>query len=394
MKKNKFGVVLSAELFFFAAVAMSFFSAATWAAYDQGDRNWIEPELSSWYDSNIFRKAKNDMSIAQRSDYVWQPKVSGHVDIDLSRQNFFLDSAVFNRNYQQHSDLNYTGVNNSLGWNWVLGSDWSGVLQYDIVHDLSSFEDINTAQRDMYTSNNLRSSVLHKITSNWQILAEAKTDHESHSMNDELNLHSLMLGGGVSYITDKGSEITLRRDHSSIEYNNDYFIWTAEKRGYQQNANQLIFVWPISDKLKSTLNFGQIKWHYDSDNFGDSSAFGGVKLEWQTTGKTKFTGSYNRQMNMPNQSLDTSMNETYNLTETWQSTEKLGFDISYRLNSQQYTGVNARTDDTSMYRINCNWSPVLNWVTSIYMQYQTRESEFATYIYTAETVGISLHYRY
>ena len=88
------------------------------------------------------------------------------------------------------------------------------------------------------------------------------------------------------------------------------------------------------------------------------------------------------------------MNETYNLTETWQSTEKLGFDISYRLNSQQYTGVNARTDDTSMYRINCNWSPVLNWVTSIYMQYQTRESEFATYIYTAETVGISLHYRY
>lgn len=219
-------------------------------------------------------------------------------------------------------------------------------------------------------------------------------DHESHSMNDELDLNSIMLGGGIRYITDKGSDIVVRRDHGEVEYKNDYFILTAEERGYQQDANQLIFMWPTSNKLKSTLNFGQVKWHYDTDNSSDSSTFGGAKLEWQTTEKTKLTGSYNRQMSMPNQSLDTSMNETYNLTGTWQSTEKLEFDLSYRLNSQQYIGVNARTDDTTMYRINCNWSPVFNWVTSAYIQYQTRESEFATYTYTAETVGISLHYKY
>nr|WP_321238922.1 hypothetical protein [uncultured Tolumonas sp.] len=394
MKKNKFGVVLSAELFSFAAVAMSFFSSTTWAAYNQGDHYWIAPELNSWYDSNIFRKANDDMNIAQRSDDVLQPKVSGHADIDLSRQNFFLDSAVFSRNYQKHSDLNYTGVNNMLGWNWVIGSDWSGVIQYGITHDLSTFEDINTAQRDMYTSNNLSGSVLHKLTSNWQILINETVDHESHSVNDELNLYSISLGGGIRYITDKGSEIVVRRDHDTVEYNDDYYIWTAEERGYQQDANQLIFMLPISDKLKSTLNFGQVKWHYSTDNSSDKSAFGGAELEWQVTGKTKLTGSYNRHMSMPKQSLDTSMNETYNLTGTWQSTEKIGLDVSYRLNSQRYTGVDARTDDTTMYRINCNWSPVLNWVTSVYMQYQARESEFSTYIYTAETVGISLHYKY
>jgi Uncharacterized protein conserved in bacteria (DUF2320). len=394
MKKNKFGVVLSAELFFFAAVAMSFFSSTTWAAYNQGDHYWIAPELNSWYDSNIFRKANDDMNIAQRSDGVLQPKVSGHADIDVSRQSFFLDSAVFSRNYQKHSDLNYTGVNNMLGWNWVIGSDWSGVIQYGIAHDLSTFEDINTAQYDMYTSNNLSGSILHKLTSNWQILINETADHESHSVNDELDLNSISLGGGIRYITDKGSEIVVRRDHDAVEYNNDYYIWTAEERGYQQDTNQLIFMLPISDKLKSTLNFGQVKWHYSTDNSSDKNAFGGAELEWQATGKTKLTGSYNRQMSMPKQSLDTSMNETYKLTGTWQSSEKIGFDVSYQLNSQRYKGVNARTDDTTMYRINCNWSPVLNWFTSIYMQYQTRESEFATYIYTAETVGISLHYKY
>jgi hypothetical protein len=381
-------------LFSFAAVAMTFFPATSFAAYNQGDHFWVAPEIASWYDSNIFRKADSDNSIAKREDQVWQPKVTAHFDTDLSRQNVFIDSSVFSRNYQQHSDLNYTGVNNTLGWNWAAGSDWGGVLQYTIAHDLSSFENINTAQSDMYTSNNVNGSVIHKITSHWQLLADASADNESHSMSNELDLNSTGLGGGVRYVTDKGSEIVIRHDHSAIKYKNDYFIWAAEDRGYQQDANQLILSWPISDKLKTSLNFGQVKWSYDSDSTDGSSSFGGAKLEWQTTEKTKLTSSYNRQMSMPKQSLDTTMSDTYSVGGAWQTTDKLGFDVSYRLNSQKYTGTSARTDDTKTYRLNCNWSPWLNWMSTTYLQYQKRDSDLDSYIYTANTVGISLQYKY
>lgn len=110
----------------------------SYAAYDTGDTFWLLPELSSWHDSNVFRIADNaDTQTAtgsdSKDDFIWQPKVSGHIETDLSKQNFFLDGAIFNRNYQKHSSLNYTGSNNAVGWNWAMGSDLTGTIKYAVV---------------------------------------------------------------------------------------------------------------------------------------------------------------------------------------------------------------------------------------------------------------------
>lgn len=397
MLKEQSGPLLTAELRTFAAVAIVF-TMPSYAAYDTGDTFWLLPELSSWHDSNVFRIADNaDTQTAtgsdSKDDFIWQPKVSGHIETDLSKQNFFLDGAIFNRNYQKHSSLNYTGSNNAVGWNWAMGSDLTGTIKYAVVRDLSSFEDVATAQRDMKRGSTLSNSVVYKLTSHWQFLADSALDDEDHSVSNELDLKNSSLGGGMQYVTDKGSAVVFRHDYSEIDYDNDYVI-TASERAYNQTADQLIFIWPITEKLKTTINVGNVKWHYDSDNSDHSSRFYGINNEWAVTEKTKLTAAYNKQLSSPSQSLDTGMSEAYSAGFTWVESAKIRYDVTYKLSKQDYQGTNARTDDTAIYHLSSTWTPVLNWNVVAYIQKQMRDSEFDVYRYTANSIGLSLQFKY
>jgi hypothetical protein len=398
MLKRQSGILLTAELRTFAAVAMVF-SLPCYAAFDASDKFWVLPELSSWHDSNVFRIADNaDTQTAtgsdSKGDFMWQPKVSGHIETDVSKQNFFLDGAIFNRNYQKHSNLNYTGSNNTVGWNWAIGSDLGGTIKYSVVRDLSSFEDVATAQRDMKRSNNLNNSVVYKLTSHWQFLADSSLDDENHSVNNELDLKNKSLGGGVQYITDKGSAIVIRHDYSQIDYANDYLLIAAADRAYNQTADQVIFIWPVSDKFKTTLNVGNVKWHYDSDNSDHSSHFEGINNEWSVTEKTKLTAAYNQQLSSPSQSLDTGMSQAYSAGLAWVESTKIRYDVTYKLTKQDYQGVKERTDNTTIYRLSSTWNPILNWSVNGYIQNQVRDSDFDEYRYTANSIGLSLQYKY
>lgn len=399
MLTKQSGILLTAELRTFAAVAIVFVMPSAYAAYNKDDAFWLLPELSAWHDSNVFRIADNANTQTatgsdSKDDFIWQPKITGHIETDVSKQNFFLDGALFNRNYQKHSTLNYTGSNNSAGWNWAIGSDLTGTIKYTVVRDLSSFEDIATAQRDMKKGNTLSNSVVYKLTSHWQFLADNAIDDENHSVNNELDLKSNAIGGGVQYVTEKGSAVVFRHDYSEIDYDNDYIFISAADRAYNQTADQVIFIWPISEKFKTTINVGNVKWHYESENADNSSRFYGINNEWSATEKTKLTAAYNRQLSAPSQTLDTGMSEAYSAGIAWIESVKIRYDATYKLTKQDYRGSNERTDDTTVYRVGSTWTPWLNWNVNAYLQNQKRNSQFEAYRYTANSVGLSLQYRY
>lgn len=398
MSKIQSGKWLTAELRIFAAVAMVF-AMPSYAAYDTSDSFWLLPEISSWHDSNVFRIADSaDTQTAtgsdSRDDYIWQPKVSGHIENKISKQNFFLDGALFNRNYQKHSNLNYTGSNNTVGWNWAIGSDFGGTIKYGVIRDLSSFENIATAQRDMKRENTLNNSLVYKLTSHWQFLTDSSITDENNSVSNELDLNNKSLGGGVQYVTDKSSTVAFRHDYSKIDYKNDYGLIAASDRAYNQTADQIIFIWPVTDKFKTTLNVGNVKWHYDSDNSDHSSRFNGINSEWAVTEKTKLIAAYNQQLSSPSQSLDTGMSEAYSVGIAWIDSAKIRYDVTYKLTKQDYQGLNERTDDTTIFRLGSTWNPLLNWNVNAYVQNQNRDSKFEEYRYTANSIGLSLQYKY
>lgn len=399
MPKRQFDKKVTAELRIFAAVAMAFSMQHVHAAYNEGDRFWITPEINSWYDSNVFRIADSaNTQIATgshyRDDFIWQPKVTGHIETDISRQNLYIDGSVFSRNYQKHSALNYTGINNTVGWNWVVGSDWAGTIKYNNLRDLSSFEDISTAQRDMRVADIISGSVFYKLTSHWQFLVDANVDNEDHNVNNELDLRSVAIGEGIQYITDKGSSIVLRHDNNRITYLNDYNIWSASERGFQQSSNQVIFTWPVTSKLKTTLNLGNLKWHYDTDDSTHTGSFSGVSFDWAATEKIKLNASYNRQMNAPSQNLDSSMADAFSTGITWIASAKTRYVFTYRNTKQEYVGTNARTDNIQFYQISSNWMPIINWNVIAYIQEQSRDSDIKSNQYSANSIGLSLQYKF
>lgn len=394
---------LNAKLPIFAAVAMAGANMPAHAAYDQADHVWIAPEATYWYDSNVFRIGDHADTVAylgnnHREDYIFQPKVSAHIDADLSRQKISYDGSVYSRSYQEHSSLNYVGTNQTLAWDWVIGSDLKGTISYNLVRDLSAFEDIASAQKDMRTGNILSLDAQYQITSNIAVLSEFGYDKERHSSKTELDLAATALAGGLQYKTDSGNSVTYRHDHNTISYeesyNNGIQLLTASERGYTQDADQIILEWLMTPDLLATVNVGRAAWEYDDDTTKNTSNFGGADLKWAYSPKTIFELSYVKQISVPSQSLYTSMSNEYKAMATWKATEKLTFMTIYKFTKQDYSGSYERTDKTNYYRISAEWQPFLNWDFQTYLERQKRNSDNENYKFNNNTIGINAKYKF
>lgn len=404
MTKNNRDKWLSAKLPLFAAVAMVCSQTTpAWAAYDAGDNAWISPAIDYWYDSNVFRLAdtadtQSSIGSSHREDYIFQPKVTGHVQTEVSRQRFYYDGSLFTRHYQEHSDLDYLGTTNALGWDWVVGSDWSGNLQYSNVRDLSAFEDISAAEKDMRTANKVTGSAAYNVLSDLQLFTDGEYDKEHHSTRSELNLNDMSIGGGIRYLTASGNSIAYRHDYNQIDYDEAYnssgTLLTADQRGYVQEADQLILMWLLGSDIQSTLNIGRATWDYDDATTKNKSSFGGINFKWAYSPKTTFEVGYQKQLSVPNQSLYTSMSNEYKAEVTWKPTEKLKLTGTYNYTKQNYTGSYVRTDKIDFYRFSSEWQPILNWTVLAYWQKQHRDSDLVGYIYSADTIGMNVQYKF
>ena len=399
MENHKLDKGLSAGLRIFAAVAMATHHVPVSAAFDSDDHIMLSPELNTWYDSNIFRLSDNadtygEIGSNDKGGFIIQPKINARISQNISRQTIFLDGELFRRTYRGHEDLNFTGSKSSTGANWNIGSQFSGTVKFENKRELSSFEDVSTATRDMSTASSFNNDINWRLTSNWNIIGDSSSLNQKHSNNKELDLNMTSVGGGLQYISDKETTVGYRHDYSRIKYLNDYYIWDKDQRGYNQSSDQFFFHYPLTTKLVTKINFGKVSWDYDNQTSSQESNFGGIVSDWNITEKTQIELSVERQLSSPTQTLDTSMGTTYGGQLNWKPSAKIKYDISSKLLEQSYAGTASRTDKTNIYRVGCEWIPEMNWLIIAYWQKQKRVSDYEVYRYSADTLGVNLKYTF
>ena len=379
-------------------MGLSLFSLHAQARYDETDHFKLIASLSTLHDDNVFRLAEGQSSgDLSRSDTIYTPTVRALYDNTFSRQQLSIDASIFQPHYQNNSEMQYTGHETSVQWIGAVGELWHPQLGYKNSQDLASFEDVALGVKDMINEQTFSGGLAYGGERNGKALIDASRKEKYHDTQRYLNLIDQGVGLAGGWITDKGTQATLRYDNRDIHFTEP--LQQVLSRDYTQNKLKLSTLWPVSAKVKLGASIGYIAWHFDANGSRSDELFGGADASWLYSEKLKFSTAYNRDADDPGANLRLSMTNAYNLQADWRMTTKLGWIASWKRRDTTYGVVQnsplpQQRDSTDTYRLGLGWSPRQFFSSNLYVQSEERSSNAAFNDYQDEQVGLDLQFKY
>lgn len=380
------------------AMGLSLFSLHAQARYDETDHFKLIASLSTLHDNNVFRLADGQSSgDLSRSDTIYTPTVRALYDNTFSRQQFSIDASIFQPHYQNNSEMQYTGHETNVKWNGAVGELWHPQLGYQNSQDLASFEDVVLGVKDMINEQIFSGGLAYGGERNGKALVDASRKEKYHDTQRYLNLVDQGFGLAGGWITDKGTQATLRYDNRDIHFTEP--LAQVLTRDYSQNKLKLGSVWPVTPKVNLGASIGYIAWRFDANGSHSDDVFGGADASWQYSEKLRFSTAYNRDADDPGANLRLSMTNAYNLQADWRMTTKLGWNASWKRRDTTYGVVQnsplpQQRDTTETYRLGLGWSPRDFFSGNLYVQSEERSSNNAFNEYQDEQVGLDLQFKY
>ncbi|WP_189458406.1 hypothetical protein [Jeongeupia chitinilytica] len=370
--------------------------AVAFGAVDETDPLILYADVSTLFDSNVFRLADSAPAEAyggSKSDVIVDPSIGMRVNWPVSRQQLLLDAQLSRPTYVRHRQLDYVGWQGQLGWDWQWGNAWSGRLGYSDSRTLSEFEDVMLGIKDLVRQQGGDLAATYALTSDWALLGSLASSQQHHDQRRYLDLQQDSAGGGVRYRSGLGSEVTARADFTRITYREDLLI-PADERGYRQWVTQLAVVWPVSAKTRLQGGYGWTSWKYQAEADWQRSPTGNLALSWQASGKTRLYADYRRAFESPGQNIGRNLIEGYGVGAEWQASERIGIDASWRREDKQVRQVLAYSQTTDYLRLGLKYQPDPALQLSVYGQHQARDSQLPLNDYRAAQAGIDLRLQF
>lgn len=372
------------------------------AAYDSEDTVKLFADVAYVYDSNVFRLSDKQENNAtrrhgQKSDSSVTAGVGGRIDLPLSRQNFYVTADVSYSNYLTFDELNGPAWDVGLGWNWVVGNQWSGDLSASTSRALSSFDDVLVSVIDTVETDRFAWNAQYQLLSNWALLANASYIQEKHDVRKYQNAENKSFGAGVSYISDRGFVVTLLHSWSKHQYDEDLII-PASLRGYSEQNTSLALRWPITEKFNANLNVGYNQWTSDFNKQKSTRPIGSVDLVWKVTPKTTLkTGAGQNFDSFGSNFVGRDLERTAYAGADWSVTEKSKLAAIYKyrqLETQLSTGFITQDANYDTVRITYDYQILRDMVIRSFIEFGSRDEKINQFDYSDEQVGISVKYNF
>ncbi|KPC51813.1 outer membrane beta-barrel protein [Amantichitinum ursilacus] len=369
-------------------------SATSWAAYDPTDAQYAYASAAYLYDSNVFRLSDNANTVAvlgqdKRSDMILTASAGGHAEIRPSRQVFALDLNVRAPFYNTYSDLNYVGWDGGAKWHGEIGKQFFGSASLTSAKTLSAFEDVAAALTDYATTNSGNAAFGAHITSNIDFQVHASESRVSHTDETWLDVKSQRAGSTLSYATDWGSTFGLDYEYTKVTYDNDTLLGQLLNTDYKEKTLGLSLHWPYSAKLSFDGNIGRLS--VDQDNGGSATSWqGGADVNWQITGKTSVALTYAHSLDSPGATSGQSFTDHYGINGHYALSAKIKLRGFATYDKRKYPGslnVGDFVENTRTFNVGLDWSPTTAIQTSLYGQYETRNSDIPGNTFGDHTIG-------
>lgn len=377
---------------------MSFLPLVAMAHYDESDRFKLIASVDSLYDDNLFRLSDSQSSgELSRSDTVITPQAQAIYSNTFSRQNITLDAAIYSPRYQQNESMDYTGHSFSGKWLGSVGERWHPQLGYDNSQTLASFDDVVLGLKDMINEQTFSGGLAYGGERYAKVLVDGSRVEKDHDSQIWLNLVDQGFGMSGGWISEAGSQATLRYDHRDIHYTEPLAYYLS--RDYTQQKWQIRTVWPVTNKTRLTADAGRIAWDFDANDSHSSDYVGGLGAFWAYTQKLQFSGQFHRDADSPGANVRVSISNNYSLRADWEMMTKLAWNLSWSRQDKQYgvlkeSPLPQQNDTTNSYRLGLSWLPYDFLNSAVFWQKQNRDSSTANNDYRDNQYGVNLQLRY
>jgi hypothetical protein len=179
-------------------------------------------ELGLGHDTNVFRV--NDPAQAGElidgtdiSDSFWRVETGFDSQFAHQRQEFRLRGRIFRNDYDRFDDVDFTGGDAALTWDWAFGNLWDGELGYEFRRALRDFANQVTPHIDVGSSNEISAVVARKFGTHSRLAAHGKLVDTKFSQENRLDLRRATTGLSLAYASRQGNTLSLDADYSTKE---------------------------------------------------------------------------------------------------------------------------------------------------------------------------------
>jgi exopolysaccharide biosynthesis operon protein EpsL len=367
---------------------------------------YVETQLT--YDSNLLRLPDNytpEMSGNKdtTSSFIKQIKAGVATKWQISQQQLIMDASIDQNWYSTFNELNHTGHELRGRWNWQVGRRLKGELSYNNRLTLGNFQSVNRLVTD-----NLQKRELYIARGNYEVFPDwflrggftsENTTYPSTALQQN-NISEQTKEFGVRYLNRLNNLLGFYATITDGKYpfreaNSDF------DNAYTRTSYNLEGTWYYSIKTRFKGLIGYTSQDYQnlkSRNFSGITAEGDIL--WEVTRKSTLLLAAWRQISEAG-SLNSSfvLNQGVRLTPTWRWTENPLIQVELPVSYEQrlslgtisvVNGVAAQQSNTSIIRLNLNYTPTTNIKMTAFAAYEKRNSNYSVSSYQDQSVGLTM----
>ncbi len=360
------------------------------------------------HDDNIYRlpDGVKPFGTGQREDNLSITSFSALFDRVYSRQRLYASLDVSRVGFEEWNDLDYTTKGAGAGWDWALGSRWTGGLSIKQDEVARDFADVGANRRE--TSINRRRIFdasadywwhpdwaagvgFERYTSTYSDKASERSDYRANT--PEISL---------TYRPESGNRLSLKARFTDGEYPNRVASVVADE-GYKQSDVRVTGRWQLTGHSLISGYLGYTRRRYRDLNVRDfSGATGRLQHDWAISGKLSLRTTLRREIGAREDLTDNFVvTKAFSLAPTWAPTTRVALQGAWEWRKRDFggdpglvSGVPEQDDVTRVARLSVSYSPLDNLNLSLSHTHSARASDRSANEYEADVSAISAQYSF
>lgn len=360
------------------------------------------------YDSNLFRLENDEQARAllgnsDQSESYYTLAAGIDVDWRIQRQIISARLEVNQTDFDTYKQLDYSGYNGTLQWNWLVGRYAGGNLGVNETKTLASFTDLQSPTQNLLVTRQTYADAGIKLSVPWQLnlgFVRSTADNSANS-RQVLNYNENKYSVGIQYQTAKGTHWELNSQYRAGQYPNRQIVLAAPiDNDYRQYDNGVLVRWSptVKTQVKSQLYSTQRR--YDEVPQRDfSGVTGQLAVDWTATEKTNLGVLFYRDIGVvENNTASYSVNRGLRVSADWRPTVKLSFTARAGREDQNYAGdpgfvlasAPPRQDTLTNYQLEAGYKVLRKIRLALLLQRGVRRSNQALAGYRFNSVLLNL----
>jgi hypothetical protein len=313
------------------------------------------------YDSNLYRLPANITNLSglpgigadpTRDDYI--NSVLGGVSAQWlvgSRQNIDLNLVADDNRYAHNTDLDNISTNDSLVWNWGLGSVFSGEAGASYTRASAGFTNTGIYSLSMVSSTQTFAGARYQVGPHWAVFGgvlgtETDLSNAQPTYNDS---RTRAVDVGADYATSASNSFGIDYRYTDARYPNAVILSNQIfDPDYREDRARFIVTYALSEKTVLDGYVGYLRREYPSTALGNySGEIWRASLQWEPTEKTQLMIRTWRALDADyTAQTDYFVDRGVSFAPYWFPTAKLSLSLTVLRGTHDYIGANPGVIET------------------------------------------------